>query len=269
MQWAFVTANYVGQALGYQSYHNVSEWMVNHHATVEQFHGPQYAERFEELVSGIKAGGFDAIELWVGHLEPLTATPEMLADAVGILKKYDMPVISYTAGFGQPGVSRADAIRIFETAKALGAKVLAQGFHPANGPLVSELAAQYGIRMGLENHPHKNAQEVIDIVAPFAPWVGAAIDTGWFGTQGGDAAQAVRELRDHIVHIHLKDIVAAGGHTTCVLGEGVVDIRGVLRELKQIGYAGPISIEHEPYNYDPMPECIESLKRAKAWWAEA
>lgn len=269
MQWAFVTANYVGRALNYQSYDHVSKWMVNHTATVAQFEGPRFSEHFEELVSGIKAAGFDAIELWVGHLEPSVATPELVAEAVRILKAYDMPVISYTAGFGQPGVSRADAIHIFEVAQALGAKVLAQGFHPDNGPLVSELGAQYGIRMGLENHPHKSAQEVIDIVAPFAPWVGAAIDTGWFGTQGFDAAQAVRELRNNLIHVHLKDIRAVGGHTTCTLGDGVVDIKGVLRELKQIGYAGPISIEHEPYNYDPMPECVESLKRAKAWWAEA
>jgi L-ribulose-5-phosphate 3-epimerase len=269
MQWAFVTANYVGRALGYTQYADVSNWGVNHRATVEQFHGPQFAERFEDLVAGIKAGGFDAIELWVAHLEPLIATPEMVETAVAILARHQLPVISYTAGFGQPGVARADAVRIFETAQRLGARVLAQGFHPANGALVSELGAQYGIRMGLENHPQKNAQEVIDIVAPFAPWVGAAIDTGWFGTQGYDAARAVRELRDHLVHVHLKDVAAAGGHHTCVLGEGVVDIRGVLRELKQIGYAGPISIEHEPYNYDPMPECMENLQRAKAWWAES
>ena len=38
--------------------------------------------------------------------------------------------------------------------------------------------------LGLENHPQKTAQEVIDIVAPFAPWVGSANDTGWFATQG-------------------------------------------------------------------------------------
>jgi sugar phosphate isomerase/epimerase len=190
----------------------------------------------------------------------------MLADATRILRQYEMPVISYTPGFGQPGVSREDAVRIFETAQALGAKVLAQGFHPANGPLVMELGAQYGIRMGLENHPHKNAQEVLDIIAPFAPWVGAAVDTGWFGTQGCDASQAIRELGAHVVHVHLKDVRAVGGHTTCTLGDGIVNIPAVIDALKDIGYRGPISIEHEPYNYDPMPECVESLRRAKAWW---
>ncbi len=29
MQWSFVTANYIGQALGYHGYGNVSDWMPN------------------------------------------------------------------------------------------------------------------------------------------------------------------------------------------------------------------------------------------------
>jgi L-ribulose-5-phosphate 3-epimerase len=265
MQWAFMTANYVGRALGYA---DNNDWGANHRATVEAFHGPQFGERFGELIDGIKASGFDAIELWVAHLDPLVATPEMIAQATQILSDRGVQVVSYTAGFGRPGVTRDEATRIFATAKAIGAPVLAQGFHPDNGPLVRELGQQYNIRMGLENHPQKTAREVIDIVAPFAPWVGSAIDTGWFATQGYDAVRAVRELRDHLVHVHLKDIRVAGGHETCALGDGVVDIPGVLAALKEIGYAGSASIEHEPYDYDPTDEVKLSLQRVKAWWAE-
>jgi L-ribulose-5-phosphate 3-epimerase len=265
MHWSFMTANYVGQALGYA---DNRDWMANHRATVEQFHGPAFAERFEALISGVKAAGFDAVELWVGHLDPLIATPEQVATAREILDRHGLPAISYTAGFGQPGISREDATRIFETAAALGAPVLAQGFHPANGPLVAEFSKRYGIRMGLENHPQKSAQEVIDTVAPFAPWVGAAIDTGWFATQGYDPVRAIYELHPYLVHVHLKDIRAAGAHDTCAFGDGIVDIRAVLRALKGIGWNGPISVEHEPYDYDPTDECIESLRRAKAWWDE-
>jgi sugar phosphate isomerase/epimerase len=265
MQWAFMTANYVGRALGYA---NNTDWMANHRATVEAFHGPQFGERFAELIDDVKSAGFDAIELWVAHLEPLRATPEMIETANRILRERGVMLVSYTAGFGQPGVSREDATRIFEVGKALDAPVFAQGFHPDNGPLVAELGQRYGIRMGLENHPQKTAQEVIEIVAPFAPWVGSANDTGWFATQGYDAVRATHELRDYLVHMHLKDIAAAGGHETCTLGDGIVDIPGVLKALKAIGYAGAVTIEHEPYDRDPTDECRISLERAKAWWAQ-
>ena len=264
MQWAFMTANYVGRALGYA---NNTDWTANHRATVAVFHGPQFGARFAEMIDDITAAGFDAIELWIAHLDPLLATPEMIATANQILRERGVKLIAYTAGFGRPGVSREDATRIFETGKALGAPVFAQGFHPANGLLVAELGERYGIRMGLENHPQA-AQEVIDIVAPFAPWVGSANDTGWFATQGYDAVRATYELRDYLVHMHLKDITAVGGHETCALGDGVVDIPGVLKALKAIGYAGAVTIEHEPYDHDPTAACALSLKRVAAWWAE-
>ncbi len=59
--------------------------------------------------------------------------------------------------------------------------------------------------------------------------IGAAVDTGWFGTQGYDAAVAIEELRDHLVHIHLKDVLAVGAHETCRYGEGVVPIERCVR----------------------------------------
>ena len=115
MQWAFMTANYVGRALGYA---NNTDWTANHNATVAAFHGPQFGARFAEMIDEITAAGFDAIELWVAHLDPLLATPEMIATANQILRERGVKLTAYTAGFGRPGVSREDATRIFETGKA-------------------------------------------------------------------------------------------------------------------------------------------------------
>jgi sugar phosphate isomerase/epimerase len=80
--------------------------------------------------------------------------------------------------------------------------------------------------------------------------------------------RATYELRDYLVHMHLKDITEIGGHETCALGDGVVDIRGILKALKEIGYTGAVTIEHEPYDHDPTEACAQSLKRVQAWWAE-
>lgn len=265
MTFAFMTANYVAKELNYT---DSLDWGKCHQATVEAFHGTSFSTKFEELISGVKELGFDAIELWVAHLDPVKATPEMIEQALAILDKYKVNIVSYTAGFGQPGVSREDAVKIFETAKAIGAPVFAQGFHPDNGPLVKELAEIYKIKMGLENHPEKTPQEVIDKVSPFAPWVGSAIDTGWFATQGYDPVQAVYDLKDYLVHVHLKDIKAAGAHDTCALGNGVVDIKGVMKALKEVGYDGPMTVEHEPHTYDPTEEVKLSLDRVKSWKTE-
>src|SRR5690606_859588 len=265
MRLAFMTANFVARELNYE---NSNDWGACHQATYDASHGPNFESKFEEMIALTKDMGFDAIELWVAHLDPLHATPEMINKAVEILQKYDVDAVAYTAGFGAPGVTEEEATKIFATAKAIGAKVLANAFHPDNGPIVQELAKENGIYMGLENHPEKSAQEVIDKVSPFAPWVGAAIDTGWFATHGYDAVQATKELQNNLVHVHLKDIKAAGAHDTCTLGDGIVDIKGVLSVLKEINYDGIITIEHEPHDHDPTEDVIESIKRVKSWWAE-
>jgi L-ribulose-5-phosphate 3-epimerase len=106
MQWAFMTANYVGRALGYA---DNTDWMANHRATVEAFHGPKFGERFAAMIDDIRVAGFDAIELWAAHLEPLRATPEMIDTVNQFLRDRGIKLISYTAGCGQPGVSREDA----------------------------------------------------------------------------------------------------------------------------------------------------------------
>ncbi|GGH81733.1 sugar phosphate isomerase/epimerase [Pullulanibacillus pueri] len=265
MKFAFMTANYVARELNYT---DSLDWGKCHQATFEAFHGDQFSTKFEELISTIKGLGFDAIELWIAHLDPLKATPKMIEEANAILKRYGVDVISYTAGFGAPGVTEEEVRRTLETAKAIGAPVLAQGFHPDNGPVVRPLAEEYGIYVGLENHPEKTPQDVINKVATFSPWVGSALDTGWFATQGYDAVQAVYDLKDHLVHVHLKDVKAVGAHDTCALGDGIVDIKGVMAALKAIGYTGPMTVEHEPHIYDPSAEAKESLERVRTWWQE-
>ncbi len=98
--------------------------------------------------------------------------------------------------------------------------------------------------------------------------IGATVDTGWFGTQGYDAAQAIRELGDNVFYVHLKDVRAAGAHDTCAYGDGVVPIEECVRALAEIGYTGPISVEHEPEHYDPFPEVLRSRARLVELLAE-
>jgi sugar phosphate isomerase/epimerase len=39
-------------------------------------------------------------------------------------------------------------------------------------------------------------------------------------------------------------------------GEGVAQIAACVDALLELGYLGPLSIEHEPYDRDPLEECI-------------
>ncbi|WP_127491465.1 sugar phosphate isomerase/epimerase family protein [Paenibacillus glycanilyticus] len=256
MKLAFMTANYVAEALQYRP---GLEWGAYQEETFRKFHSASFAYEFEQLLYRIKRLGFNALELWVAHLDPLQATPEMIKTAVGLLERYELEVVSYTPSFRTPHTGKEEIKKVYETAKAIGAPVLANGFHASNAPVIYELGKQYGIKYGIENHPEKNAQEVLSQIEGFAPWIGSTLDTGWFATQGYDPVKAVWELKDHLVHVHLKDVAAAGEHDSCELGQGIVPIADVISHLKAIHYQGALTIEHEPMDHDPSDEVMKSL----------
>ncbi len=151
---------------------------------------------------------------------------------------------------------------------ALGSNVLggsSQLLEKDRGFVVETLKG-YGVRLGLENHPEKTPEEMLSKIGDGGDGVlGTAVDTGWYGTQGYDAAEAIRELKDHLVHVHLKDVLKAGKHDTCRYGEGTVPVKACVYTLKDIGYRGAISVEHEPEHFDPTEDCRENLRMLRGW----
>jgi sugar phosphate isomerase/epimerase len=131
------------------------------------------------------------------------------------------------------------------------------------------LLHQYDLRLGLENHPEKTPAAMLDKIGDGGDGrIGTALDTGWYGTQGYDAAQAILDLQDHLFHVHLKDVRQVGAHETCRYGEGIVPVEACVAMLKKIGYTGAISVEHEPELFDPSDDCRANLVLLRAWLTE-
>jgi inosose dehydratase len=91
--------------------------------------------------------------------------------------------------------------------------------------------------------------------------VGLCLDTGHLLLGRGEPVTALREWADRINHVHLKDarldrleaIVAEAASVReiwrrrafCALGDGDIDIEGVLTALDEIGYAGWLVVEQD------------------------
>jgi inosose dehydratase len=85
--------------------------------------------------------------------------------------------------------------------------------------------------------------------------VGLLLDTGHLTAAGGDPVAGLRDWRDRIGHLHVKDVrldvlraarewdEAWRGGVFCELGEGDVDVRGFIAELG--GYAGWLVVEQD------------------------
>jgi inosose dehydratase len=129
-----------------------------------------------------------------------------------------------------------------------------------------------------------------------APWeierlleltdVGLVLDTGHLALGGGDPVQALRDWRERIDHVHVKDyrrvvleeIVADGAGMEeawrhgvfCELGAGDVDLGAFFRELDAAGYEGWLVVEQDriPAADEDASQASEAQVRNRRWLAD-
>jgi L-ribulose-5-phosphate 3-epimerase len=258
---SFMGANYVGKELGYGA---ADEWGPFDAATNAAFEPLEtFESRFDELLTAIEAAGFEALDLWVAHLSWRWATPEHVAVACDLLDRHGLRVVSFAGNFGDTATDLAAACAL---ANALDVDLLGgMGDVLRNDRAGAEsVLREHGVRFAYENHPERTPDEVLALIGDADDVLGAAIDTGWWATQGYDPVQAIIDLRERLFHIHLKDVEAAGTHISCMHGEGVARIAACVDELLDSGYLGALTIEHEPYDRDPTAEVIRSRELIEA-----
>ena len=109
-------------------------------------------------------------------------------------------------------------------------------------------AAERNIILALENAPDPDSGDpalIRDILAIIdSPWLKATFDTGNWMVAGYDVYQALDMLMPYIIYVHLKDVKAhPTGYIFTHLGNGSVDILGLVKALKQRSYAGYFALE--------------------------
>lgn len=254
---AFNTANLVARETNWKF--KLGEWGKQDTLTRERTDEAAWAE----ICGRIAAAGYKAVEIWAAHVDPARMTPARTAAFLRILREHGLQPI------GLAGTLTAETAAV---CKALGIPACNGGLWGTSLDAASGEVARTGIAFNYENHPEKSVAEIREKIgggAPGSAGIGVALDTGWLGTQGVDAPKAVRELGPLIKHVHLKDVKHAGGHETCPLGEGVVDIPGVIRTLREIGYAGWYSWEDEPEDRNPFDIAADMRRYIEKHLAES
>ena len=182
---SFITANYVGRALGYKG---PADWGLNDQATIKSMSG----QTFGAMCADIAAASFEAIDIWVSHCHwQHHSAGDYLEVVKGICSQYDFSITSYAGGLNGadlPGIERQ--LRFM---KQLGAPMFAGGCWGGTTaevvPFVNDLCGKLGVKWAHENHPEKSADEILArIDGGRHPNVGVALDTGWCGSQGSAAA---------------------------------------------------------------------------------
>jgi len=260
-------SSFVGKQCGYQL---TNDWDKCVDA-VNNFYRPveTFAARFEQMLLDVKMLGFAALDIWTaGQLSWRWATVEQIAVARELLTKHDIVVTSLGNAFGE---TRDEFVAACKLAVGVNTKLLSGGcpILRLERAFVSEMLEKYDLILGLENHPEKSAQAMLDQIGDGANGrIGTTVDTGWYATQAGDVAGVIEKLRGHIVHVHLKDVLrGAEADRNVGYGQGIVPLEACVRALQRIGYAGDYSVEIHSLDHDPTQELAEGLRSARRWLA--
>ena len=245
---AFNSANLVGRVTGGKFV--LKNWGQQHTKTAEQTDEKEWAK----ICSEVAAAGYHAIEVWVAHVDPAHMTDARATAYRKIMADHGLQAI------GLAGTLNDDHARVCHQ---LNIPVCNGGLWNTDLRNVRRVMKETGVNYNFENHGEKSVDDILDAMNGGAGGVGVAVDTGWLGTHGLDAPSVIRELGDLVTHVHLKDVKHKGGHETCPLGTGVVNIAGSIQTLKEMGYAGWYSWEDEPEDRNPM-----DIAQAMREWIE-
>ena len=123
--------------------------------------------------------------------------------------------------------------------------------------LLLELLEDVPVRVCLEPHADSQILYQADYDAIFAeldtPQLGITADTGHFHTAGVDWKSLIHKYADRIYNVHLKDHIGA---QSVAIGQGEIDLGGLVEVLREIGYDGPLALELEVTDPENLPRYI-------------
>lgn len=112
-------------------------------------------------------------------------------------------------------------------------------------------AQDLGVKIGIKAHVNQaiyntaSALRALDAV-PLEGW-GINYDASHLYRVGDDMVQAVQQLGQKIVSVHIRDtveqVIPIGPPPTQVAGRGSIDLSAILRSFQTLGYTGPVDVE--------------------------
>jgi sugar phosphate isomerase/epimerase len=221
---------------------------------------------FEKL----KSAGVSATELCGVH-----ASFNDVAGFKAIVDQFDSAGVKIVA-IGVEGMT-GDIARDrpkFEFCRAAGAKSMSITFGPDalfDGlKNIERLADEYDMNLGIHNHGGYdwlgNAVILKHIFSRTGKRIGLYMDTAWALAARQNPIQWVEQFAHRLHGIHIKDFVfdRSGAPTDVIIGTGNLDLPKLMDDLKKIHFSGPLVIEYEGDEHNPVPalsQCVTAIER--------
>ncbi|MBX7255689.1 MAG: sugar phosphate isomerase/epimerase [Candidatus Hydrogenedentes bacterium] len=219
---------------------------------------------YEVAIAKLKELGLTEMEFCAVHFKPDAGDP-----AFAKVKETIAASGIKVSAYGVEGFSKDAAAnrKKFEFAKALGIEILSADPSPDSFDNLDELCKEFNIKIAIHNHgPKASYDKVADTlkaVEGHSPLIGACVDTGHAIRSGEKPHEVIKALGARVHSLHLKDWKLGGKEQ--IIGKGDLDLAAVVKELKAINFAGPISMEYEESEDNPVPD----MKVGLANWNKA
>lgn len=230
----------------------------------------------EQALQRTQKLGLRYVEFYSGHVNPRSTEAQIRA-VRNLCRDHNITPIA----FGVERFTKDNAAnrRLFEFARNLGVRYLSADPDADSFDSLDRLVDEF--KIGIAIHPHGpagktlhrwySAEVIMQAVEKRHRLIGTCLDTGHlirsaqppFNRKLDPAAQ-VRLMGTRNFGLHLKDHDNKK-RTDVVYGRGALDVLSVLRALRQVKFAGYISIEYEANPDNPSPDmdaCLKVLRDA-------
>ena len=216
----------------------------------------------DAAIKGIRRVGVNYVSIKDAHL-PLKSTAEQRKAVVA--KFRDAGITPLSCGVISHDGDESQLRNAFEYARDAGIPTIVCKPTRESLPVLDKLVKEFDIKLAIHNHGPEDKvwPSPLDVWAAIQKYderIGVCVDVGHTARCGVDPVRALRTCSARLYDVHLKDLASRGAKSRPVeVGRGVLDVRGMLEALLDIGYSHHVGLEYEKDMNDPIPGVAESF----------
>ena len=220
----------------------------------------------------LKAAGATATELCGIHAD--FGKPETGAAVAAECRAAGVTIVAIGVEY-LSGDAAVDRPR-FEWCRAAGVGHMSISFKPealddgAEGlRAIERLADEFDLQLGIHNHGGYdwlgNPAMLQYVLGKCSKRIGLHLDTAWAIDAKQNPVEMAEKFIDRLVGVHVKDFTYSPDRqpSDVIIGTGSLDLPRFAGVLKGAGFVGPLVIEYEGDENDPVPaltECVGKLR---------
>jgi sugar phosphate isomerase/epimerase len=220
-----------------------------------------YKFDLEKTISMMKRVGVTNLSLKEFHL-PLNSNAEKISEVKSKLK--DAGINIYTVGVIYMK-SKEAVDQAFQYAKNVGVDMIVGVPNYELLEYAEEKVKEHNIKLAIHNHGpedklYPSPKDIYDRIKNMDARMGLCIDIGHALRAGTLPEKAIREYKDRLFDLHIKDVNSSAKDAKAIeIGRGAIDFAAVIESLRKIKFQGVCSIEFEKDMSDPLAGIAESV----------